>query len=86
MADLCADWAKNGAAVIARVRIKNPAAYLRTVVSLLPRDFPDHIETDYAHMSDAELIARMRKNAAILERAASEDQAAETTLRKTRPR
>jgi hypothetical protein len=37
IAALCADWIENGAAVIAQVRREQPAAYLKMVWSLLPR-------------------------------------------------
>jgi hypothetical protein len=38
LADLAKDWAENGACVIAKVREIEPAAYLKIVASLVPRE------------------------------------------------
>jgi hypothetical protein len=38
LAELAADFAKHGAAVIAKVRAKAPAVYLRIVADLVPKD------------------------------------------------
>lgn len=38
IADLCADWEKNGAAVIVTVRTEKPSDYLKVVASVLPKD------------------------------------------------
>jgi hypothetical protein len=36
--DLLADWAEGGAAAIKMVRIENPAAYVRVMASILPKE------------------------------------------------
>jgi hypothetical protein len=38
IADLAADWKANGKAVLVEAREKDPAGYVRTVASLLPKD------------------------------------------------
>ena len=38
IADLAADWKANGKAVLIEAREKDPAGYVRTVASLLPKD------------------------------------------------
>jgi hypothetical protein len=55
VADLCADWAQHGAAVVAKVRKEHPAVYLRTVASLIPRELPPPVQNEYAHMTDEQL-------------------------------
>lgn len=53
---LCVDFDKHGADVIERVRVEDPAAYLRTVASLTPRKI-EMQHSEPGNMSDAELIA-----------------------------
>jgi hypothetical protein len=55
LADLCADWAQHGVAVIAKVRREHPAVYLRTVASLIPRELPPPAQDEYAHLTDEQL-------------------------------
>ena len=71
VADLCADWLKNGAAVITKVRTKHPTAYLRTIASLVPRDLPEPTRNEFDRISDAELIVELEEAVARL-RASSE--------------
>jgi hypothetical protein len=59
VADLCADWAQHGVAVIAKVRREHPAVYLRTVASLIPRELPPPVQDEYAHLTDEELADRL---------------------------
>src|SRR5271166_2931305 len=56
LGDLYADWAEHGASVIAEVRQKSPAAYLRVVAGLVPQqvgitDIREEVQT----MTDEEL-------------------------------
>jgi hypothetical protein len=57
--DLYADWQQHGAEVITRVREEDPAAYLRTVAQVLPRDL--HVEVsafrDVQNVLEAHRIA-----------------------------
>jgi hypothetical protein len=59
VADLCADWAQHGVAVIAKVRREHPAVYLRTVASLVPRELPPPVQNEYSDLSDEELADRL---------------------------
>jgi hypothetical protein len=55
IAALCADWIENGAAVIEQVRLEQPAAYLKVVWSLLPKQ-PDIKEDNlFDGVTDEEL-------------------------------
>ncbi|QBQ53831.1 DUF5681 domain-containing protein [Nitrosococcus wardiae] len=42
LCDLYADWQEHGRAVLSTVREQDPAAYLRIVASLLPREAQHH--------------------------------------------
>jgi hypothetical protein len=59
LADLCSDWRKYGAAVVATVRKEHPAVYLRTVASLIPRELAPPVQHDYSDLSDEELADRL---------------------------
>jgi hypothetical protein len=59
LADLCADWAQHGVAVIAKVRREHPAVYLRTVASLIPRELSPPVQDEYAHLTDEQLAQRL---------------------------
>jgi hypothetical protein len=66
LADLAADWEAHGADVIRIVRIEEPAAYLRIVASLMPRELA--FETAAADLKDEELdemIAMLRERQAL---------------------
>lgn len=55
--DLYSDWQEHGADAIAACREQNPAAYIKTVASLLPRQIEAPRSAGLADMSDDELIA-----------------------------
>jgi hypothetical protein len=55
LADVYADWAEHGASVIAEVRQKNPAAYLRVVASLIPQHLAIEARDEFADMTTEEL-------------------------------
>jgi hypothetical protein len=59
IAALAEDFEKHGAAVIERVRHEQPAVYVRTIASLLPRDLNLSV-TNLDHLTDAQLVARLR--------------------------
>jgi hypothetical protein len=59
------DWERHGPAVLERVRSTSPAAYLRVVASLIPREVL--IETpsgDLSHLTDDELAQAIREGMA----------------------
>jgi hypothetical protein len=59
LTDLCEDWKKHGNSVIADVRSKHPAVYLRTVASLVPRDEPPAgpaLLAQYEQLTNRELV------------------------------
>lgn len=62
-ADLCEDWKKYGASVVAKVRKNNPIAYLRIVASVIARDVPVSapLQNSYSDLTDEELFERMRQ-------------------------
>ena len=66
LTDLCEDWKKHGSSVIADVRNKYPAAYLRTVASLLPRDEPSTVPTSYDHLTNREFVEELLKESRLL--------------------
>ena len=69
MADLCADWKQHGTSVIADVRKTNPAVYLRTVASLVPRDEKmeiTHKKDDLDDMNEKELAVEYHRVATLL--------------------
>jgi len=49
--------------VIADVREKYPAVYLRTVASLVPRDQPGPPQGEFNHLSDCELLEELSEDA-----------------------
>lgn len=55
--DLYSDWQKHGAKALAACREQNPAAYIKTVASLLPRQIETPQSKGLAQMTDDELIA-----------------------------
>src|SRR5262245_2260977 len=68
LADICVDWAKYGAAVISKVRNKNPTAYFRVVASILPRDVPTPIQkNEFDHLTDEELGADLIRTVGLLQ-------------------
>ena len=54
-----ADWQSHGAAVPDSVRKTNPAAYFRTVASLVPREILLDTRSDLSHLSDEELETQL---------------------------
>jgi hypothetical protein len=69
LTDVCADWEQHCISVIADVRNKYPAVYFRIVASIVPRDQPGPVQTtDLDDLTDAELIASMKAEAAEFER------------------
>jgi hypothetical protein len=59
LADLCADWTKHGAAVISKVRNKNPTAYFRTIAAIIPRELPPQTRNEFDGFSNEELGAEL---------------------------
>ena len=60
LADLYADWQKHGVQVLAKVRAKRPADYLKVVASILPRDL--HITvSEYEELSDDDLMNKIKQ-------------------------
>jgi hypothetical protein len=60
LADLCTDWKKHGAAVISKVRNKNPSVYLRILASIVPRDLPAPTRSnEFDSLSNEELGAEL---------------------------
>lgn len=57
---MLADFEQHGSDVIERVRDEKPEQYLRVVASLLPRDL-NVTQDKYEHLSDAELVERIRQ-------------------------
>jgi hypothetical protein len=53
------DWREHGAAVLQEVRSSSPAAYLRVVASLVPRQISVDRRDDFAGVSDQELMAQL---------------------------
>ena len=69
-ADVCADWKKHGTAVIAKVRNKNPTAYLRVVASVVGRELPPPLAYgEYSSLSDEELADALAETAAAMKHA-----------------
>ena len=53
--------------MIANVRDTNPTAYLRLVVSLVPRDQPSPVQcSEFEHLSDLELLELLQEEARAL--------------------
>ena len=61
---LCTDFEAHGAAVIERVRLEEPAAYLRTVASIMPKKVEVDAVDDLSHLTDAQLTQMLRQGAA----------------------
>jgi hypothetical protein len=60
LTQLCDDFEAHGAAVIERVRQEDPAAYLRVIVSVLPKELKIDRRPDagpFSHLTDEELTA-----------------------------
>jgi len=57
VADLHADWAQHGSAVIERVRKEDPAAYLRVIASLMPRKMEADVSVGVFHDATSVLEA-----------------------------
>jgi hypothetical protein len=55
LADVCADWEAHGASVLAEVREKSPATYLRVVASLIPQHLAIEAMDEIDEMTSAEL-------------------------------
>ena len=68
LADLCADWTKNGAGLIANVRKKHPAVYFKILASLIPREVPLPVQNEFEHLSNDELANELIEVAAALKR------------------
>lgn len=58
---LCADFDVHGPAVIERVRLEEPAAYLRTVASIMPKRVEVEAGDDLRHLSDAQLVTMIEQ-------------------------
>jgi len=77
--DLYSDWKENGAQALKDCRIQNPAAYVKTVASLLPKQV--EVNTNgIASMSDDELsdlidAIRSADGAAVSARGGTEEKA-----------
>ncbi|RXG85349.1 DUF5681 domain-containing protein [Bradyrhizobium zhanjiangense] len=54
-ADALADWTKNGANVLERVRATDPSTYLRVLFSIIPKDIAVSIENRTGPMDTAEM-------------------------------
>src|SRR6476659_3291869 len=52
LAQLCDDFEVHGAAVIERVRQEDPAAYIRVIASLIPKDIKIDRRLDAGPLSD----------------------------------
>jgi hypothetical protein len=57
---LAADFEKHGAETIERVRVQSPAAYLKVVASLLPKDVNLNVN-NLDSLTDEQLLARLRR-------------------------
>jgi hypothetical protein len=55
IAAVAQDWADHGSEVLARVRQTSPAAYLRTVATLVPQQLAIAQDNDFSAMTDEEL-------------------------------
>jgi hypothetical protein len=57
---LAADFERHGAETIERVRVQSPAAYLKVVASLLPKDVNLNVN-NLDSLTDEQLLARLRR-------------------------
>ena len=53
------DWREHGAAVLQEVRRSSPAAYLRVLASLVPRQISVDARDDFTGVSDQALMAQL---------------------------
>ena len=60
--DLHKEWQAHGADAITRMRLASPGNFVRTVASILPRNFNVTVN-DYGELSDTELLERIRQRA-----------------------
>jgi len=65
IAALSADWAKNGVAVIGRVRKSNPSVYLKIIAGIIPRDSSMSVDWNVSQLTDEELLANLEEAVAI---------------------
>jgi hypothetical protein len=56
---LAADFERHGAETIERVRVQSPAAYLKVVASLLPKDVNLNVN-NLDSLTDEQLLERLR--------------------------
>jgi len=66
LADMLADWDKNGIAAIKTMREERPHEYVKVVASILPRELNVKV-SDLDELSDAELNRRINALATALE-------------------
>lgn len=66
IADLHEDWSENGKAALVACREQNPAAYVKVVASLLPKDVNINV-TAIDELSDDELAAAIAATRAAVE-------------------
>lgn len=66
IADLHEDWTENGKAALVACRTENPAAYVKVVASLLPKDVNLNVNS-LAEFSDSELAAAISALTASIE-------------------
>ncbi|WGR67834.1 MULTISPECIES: DUF5681 domain-containing protein [unclassified Bradyrhizobium] len=69
-ADALADWTKNGANVLERVRETDPSTYLRVLFAIIPRNVELSIENRTGPMDAVEMQA-MRRLVALIQATAS---------------
>lgn len=66
LADMLADWQKNGVNVIQKVREEKPDVYLKTVASILPQQLNVKV-SEWDEMTDEQLDQRIASLARALE-------------------
>ena len=59
IAALAEDFAKHGAAVIERVRLEQPAVYIKVVAGLMPKDLNLNVN-NLDSLTDEQVLARLR--------------------------
>jgi hypothetical protein len=64
IAAVAQDWADHGSEVLARVRQTSPAAYLRTVATLVPQQLAITQDNDWSTMTDEELREDLQQSMA----------------------
>ena len=81
LGDLYADWAEHGASVIAEVREKSPAVYLRVVAGLVPQQVGiTNIREEVREWSDEELARGLLRAQEVLALAAAQAEDSEPAL------